>query len=1132
MKKIDRWGMTACILAAAVILNGMYLPPEDAAAHAAGRSAPDMKQPPTESADDWKTATRSVAARKRMAPDLWGSWKGKTDFPGDGSEERPYQIGSLVHLMGLSQAVAEGESFAGEYFELTQDINLGNLQENDGSWNPIGWYQNADEMEGEVRHPFSGHFDGQGHTIWNLNIRQSDPSADYTGLFGVIDGGSVMNLKVQAGDISGTDHAAVLAGELRGGAVVRDVTVSGYVSADNGEEGCAGGITAVADGSGGRVTIENCTARNIAVTTDQTEGCAGGIVGMAKSADLVDSVVETGNINSNHIQGLGYIGGIAGCMEDARIYNSYVDGLIGGHRSRAVGGIIGKYVSGDLILMRFAGEVASTGMDVASREGTFVGTRDPSHPFRYGTAPGDNFAYLFADTASKAKQAIGSGLAGDNTFSYSAHVGYWMDNQRSVFLLSGNSEKNTGEYFYQELEKGVQFIITEKLQNEFLFQSGAEGTAFRLDHFAPGQQGQPVKGYLLSVPRIDARNAGGTYDTDVAVFTAMPEGNLSYYRPIDKNHPAAVQAGVTVSVTTSPNNRNGNRYQMAPDRTERGGVKPPVYINNLGRQVPMTYVNGGTYAFTMPARDTQVNVEYVKVTTELSVTPEQIEITVTHTRTGDRKSPDTVTEVHDGNGTLIARYIEDTPDRSVQAQPIRIHGEHNALGGAADRTLLWSVDDNDLLSLISESGYTEKDARIMLNPGSAFIRQTLTEQVKKQADGGYLEAIRPAFYEKHAVVTASSNPETSADQIAVYGNCKVTVRFRILDYTTRRVEGLQMNKSDIVLTVTRRLTGECTEPAESVTCSEPVVLSAYLYPEQPFYKNVSWSDRGGGAAVVLTPQGVNASQCVVEARYDMEGVSNPAWIQNVINADKRKKKGDPYTKVDGRAEYTETVTAVSEDQTHGLVSAKCRVTIRFETIDETGDESKGESMGSGDGMGGFDGGNGHITDAFGGSGHSAGGSSGGGHGSGGTGGRYPLLNASDGGGLRAGASGSTGDSPAAASENALTGVWQQAEDGRWFFTSQGQTFAGRWAYLFNSFADMAKGQSSVDWFYFNADGSMATGWQWIAGADGMERCYYFNEQPDGTLGAMLHGVMTPDGWQVDENGAWTDGGVVQMKQPG
>ena len=62
-----------------------------------------------------------------------------------------------------------------------------------------------------------------------------------------------------------------------------------------------------------------------------------------------------------------------------------VEGTIGGSGSRAIGGIVGKYESGNTILARFDGTVANSNNGGASREGTFFGTRDGANNFSYGT---------------------------------------------------------------------------------------------------------------------------------------------------------------------------------------------------------------------------------------------------------------------------------------------------------------------------------------------------------------------------------------------------------------------------------------------------------------------------------------------------------------------------------------------------------------------------------------------------------------------------------------------------------------------------------------------------------------------------------------------------------------------------
>lgn len=66
------------------------------------------------------------------------------------------------------------------------------------------------------------------------------------------------------------------------------------------------------------------------------------------------------------------------------------------------------------------------------------------------------------------------------------------------------------------------------------------------------------------------------------------------------------------------------------------------------------------------------------------------------------------------------------------------------------------------------------------------------------------------------------------------------------------------------------------------------------------------------------------------------------------------------------------------------------------------------------------------------------------------------------------------------------------------------------------------------WWAYNNGGYPVNEWKWIDGnADGVAECYYFG--PDGY---MLANTMTPDGYTVDGNGAWTVNGAVQVKQTG
>ena len=70
------------------------------------------------------------------------------------------------------------------------------------------------------------------------------------------------------------------------------------------------------------------------------------------------------------------------------------------------------------------------------------------------------------------------------------------------------------------------------------------------------------------------------------------------------------------------------------------------------------------------------------------------------------------------------------------------------------------------------------------------------------------------------------------------------------------------------------------------------------------------------------------------------------------------------------------------------------------------------------------------------------------------------------------------------------------------------SFAGTWE------------PSGTDWKYIQDDGSYITnGWQWIDG-----KSYYFDSN-----GIMLADTTTPDGYQVNGDGAWVVNGVVQTQ---
>ena len=63
------------------------------------------------------------------------------------------------------------------------------------------------------------------------------------------------------------------------------------------------------------------------------------------------------------------------------------------------------------------------------------------------------------------------------------------------------------------------------------------------------------------------------------------------------------------------------------------------------------------------------------------------------------------------------------------------------------------------------------------------------------------------------------------------------------------------------------------------------------------------------------------------------------------------------------------------------------------------------------------------------------------------------------------------------------------------------------------------------WFDFGNGDYFKSSWQWIDGnQDGIAECYFFDEN-----GWMYENTTTPDGYTVNENGAWTVNNIVQTK---
>ncbi|WP_182430586.1 hemoblobin-interacting domain-containing protein [Clostridium sp. OM02-18AC] len=104
----------------------------------------------------------------------------------------------------------------------------------------------------------------------------------------------------------------------------------------------------------------------------------------------------------------------------------------------------------------------------------------------------------------------------------------------------------------------------------------------------------------------------------------------------------------------------------------------------------------------------------------------------------------------------------------------------------------------------------------------------------------------------------------------------------------------------------------------------------------------------------------------------------------------------------------------------------------------------------------------------------------------------------------------------------------------------GKTVIDGKQYYFDQQSDGLEGRMHTGWikdekgaWYFystNADvteGAMVSGWQWIDG-----RCYYFEPESGEHPGKMFTNGTTPDGYPVDQDGAWLDENGKVQERPG
>ncbi|QRN84769.1 S-layer homology domain-containing protein [Clostridia bacterium] len=118
---------------------------------------------------------------------------------GDGSKDDPYSIDSPQDFAQFGANVNGGSTYVGKYFELASDIDLGVYEK----WVPIGINGFSPDQR------FQGTLDGKGHEISNFTVEYQ---SSYSGLFGILQGGTLCNLVLSNGRVNGKDMVGLAVG--------------------------------------------------------------------------------------------------------------------------------------------------------------------------------------------------------------------------------------------------------------------------------------------------------------------------------------------------------------------------------------------------------------------------------------------------------------------------------------------------------------------------------------------------------------------------------------------------------------------------------------------------------------------------------------------------------------------------------------------------------------------------------------------------------------------------------------------------------------------------------------------------------------------------------------------------------
>ena len=523
------------------------------------------------------------------------------------SEETAYVITTAEGLDLLAQKVNAGNEYEDTYFKLGGNITYNRNKEN--NYTPIG----------TESHPFRGTFDGQGKTISGLNINLS--TTDYVGLFGIINGATIKNVKLDNSTITGKNSVGGIVGyggssftTVENCAVTSNVSVSGYSR--------VGGIV------GKFATVRGCTS---AAVVKGDGYYVGGIIGSGDYTTIERCLYTGSSITSTNTENL-HIGAITGNEDRTSLTDNY-------YTQATIGGCDGKDVDGARKAVKISaaegvtitptgkatnydvsGITAYDGNKVLGCAGKFYSNEDEAVKFSIAYTGTPETGYEFS------------------VFNFGENV--TVTASENVYTLTVPTSDVTVDVDYQAITYAITYAGVDgaTFSGENTEKYTIETATFTLNN--PSKEGYVFAGWTYT---------GQTTPTATVTIAKGSTGDKAYTANWKK---LLTNANITVA--------------KIADQTYTGSeIKPAVTVKDgttdITNQCDITFANNkvvGTATVTIKAKNASANYTGEITTTTFKITPKTVSkptITLSGTSfeyTGEAIKP-TVT-VKDGETTIPA----------------------------------------------------------------------------------------------------------------------------------------------------------------------------------------------------------------------------------------------------------------------------------------------------------------------------------------------------------------------------------------------------------------------------------------------------------------------------------------------